>query len=162
MQTHFVKGYVLLLLCVPLSGCIEYGREGKFVSHGIDCKKATDGDWTLARKGVYNRFNVVHETRYQVSFAAQRVVSDTGSAFKNCRVYDRGNWQCDDVDGSSIVASGGKMQGTSCSKIFNSCSLEVNRLDRIMILVGDIEAAERLCKNHSKEFDMEKILGQYR
>ncbi len=54
------------------------------------------------------------------------------------------------------------MQGTSCSKIFNSCSLEVNRLNRIIILVGDIEAAERLCKNHSKGFDMEKILGQYR
>ena len=156
MQTHFVKGYVLLLLCVSISGCTEYGREGKFVSHWIACKKVTDGNWTLANK-YYNRFNVVHESRYQVSFATQRVVAGTIFALKNCTVYNRENWRCEDpVDGTKFLVSEGEMIGTNCT--YDSCSLEVDSLDRITILIGGIEVAERLCKRSSKFLDTMKPL----
>ncbi len=162
MQAHSVKGYVLLRLCVSLSACIEDGREGKFVSHWIACEKGADGSWTLAKKD-YNRLNVVYESRFQVSFAAQRVVAGTITALKNCTVYNRENWRCEDpVDGTKFFVSEGERLGTSC--ISDSCSLEVDSIDRIMILIGGTRVAERMCKNKSRFLDgmkdVMKLLNQ--
>lgn len=154
------RAILLVLLCVSLSGCTEYGLEGKFVRHWIGCKKGADGSWTLAEKDSYDRFNVVHEARYQVSFAGQRVVANTATAFKNCTVYNRGNWQCEDpADGTRYVVSGGEILGTFCIGIFG-CSLEVDSIDRITILIGGTKVAERLCKNSSRFLDGMKDLKQ--
>ena len=159
------RAILLVLLCVSLSGCTEYGLEGKFVRHWILCEKGADGSWALEEKDYYDRFNVVYESRYQVSFAGQRVVADTATAFKNCTVYNRGNWQCEDpADGTRYVVSGGEILGTFCIGMLDPCSLEVDSIDRIMILIGGTRVAERMCKNKSRFLDgmkdVMKLLNQ--
>jgi hypothetical protein len=141
-----------------LSACTDPEREGEFVSHWIDCKRSGDGTWEATNKDIKHRFNVVHKSRYQVSFTGQHVVSANGIALKDCVVFDRENWWCKNADGSALGVTEGTKQ-IACSKRFKSCSLPVSILDRLMILVVGLDMADSVCESASSQLDLSEIIG---
>jgi|SRR3989344_676692 len=104
-------------------------------------------------QSLFDRFDIVHESRYQVSFASQRVVSSTGMELKNCTVYDRNNWSCKNTDGSLLIVKDGKTPVTTCSKATGTCYLEANLFNRTVILVRGVKEADRLCGQWSEGFE---------
>jgi hypothetical protein len=148
LRVIFVAAAWLLAL-----GCSGFSdREGELVRHWITCLKSqSSGSWGATDK--YNRFSVVHDSRYQVSFASQRVVSSIGPLeFSKCVVYDRKNWTCQDFDGSTLIVEGGS-RGTNCSKATRACYLDVGLLQRAIILSRGVKAADHLCDTYSAAFE---------
>ena len=139
--------------CLLIYGCFNFGdREGELVRHWITCRKSEAGKWVSADRPFSNRFNIVHESRYQVSFASQRVISSTGLELKKCTVYDRKNWTCNDTDGRLFIVEGGK-RPLSCSKGSGLCFLEVNLISRATIVFRGLDEAERFCNLYSEAFE---------
>jgi hypothetical protein len=144
---------LLLLWGLVLFGCTNE-REGEFVTHWLACQKSEVGKWVSADRSLFNRFDIIHESRYQVSFASQRVVSSTGFELKNCTVYDRNNWDCKDIDGSLFVVKDGQGPLLNCGKATGLCFLRANFLNRASILLRGGEEADRLCSVFSEGFEM--------
>jgi len=142
----------LLLLGFAVAGC-DIDREGELVTHWIACQRSQNGDWTSADKDLFSRFGLVHESRYQVSFAGQRVVSAIGYDLKKCTVYDRRNWTCIANDGSSVVVKDGESR-ISCGRSTGLCFLDVGIISRTVIVLRGVEEADRLCKGYSDSFDI--------
>ncbi len=143
---------LLLSVCLVISGCSNE-REGELVGRWIACEKSETGKWVSSDKVLFDRFDIVHESRYQVSFSSQRVVSSTGIELRNCTVYDRNNWTCKDTDGSLLVVKDGKLPSTSCSKATGNCYLQANLFNRGIILVRGVKEADRLCGQWSEGFE---------
>lgn len=150
-MTVLLRRLVLASACLLMSACFS-DREGELVTHWIACQKSEAGKWVSADRSFSNRFNIVHESRYQVSFASQRVISSTGLEFKKCAVYDRRNWTCNDSDSSLFVVKDGG-RPLSCSKPSGLCFLEVRLISRAVIIFRGVDEAERLCNIYSEAFE---------
>jgi hypothetical protein len=151
-MAHWLKILLLGFVSLAVAGCDATfsDREGELVTHWIACQKSRGSEkWVALDK--YNRFSVVHTSRYQVSFASQRVVSSTGLEFKKCTVYNRKNWTCDDFDGSRLMIEDGS-KPMKCSKASGVCYTEVGRIFRAILLVRGVEAADSLCDSQSVAF----------
>lgn len=143
--------YMLLLFwCLVAAGCSN-DREGELVDHWIACQKSETGKW-VSVDSASTRFGIVRESRYQVSFANQRVVSSIGYALLNCTVYDRNNWTCDDINGLRKVVRGGEGPIDCGGEL---CFHHVNLFNRSVILLRGVKEAERLCGLFSEQFERE-------
>lgn len=172
-MTLWLRVLLFTFASLVISGCFN-DREGEFVTHWITCRESLPASggtglppgfrpglppgfrpvpkW-VADRSFSNRFDIVLDSRYQVSFASQRVVSSTGpSEFKKCTVYDRKNWTCEDFDGSLLAVKDGS-RPLSCSKASGLCFLEVTLISRAIILFRGVDEAERLCNLHSQAFE---------
>ena len=142
---------LLLICCYLVSGCTD-DRNGKFVTHWIACEKSGNGDWLVADREFYNRFNVIGKSEYQVSFDTQRVVTSRLSALKDCIVFDRKNWFCDGHTRlSNQVHDGNKMN--YCDSSPGYCFLHLGIFYRLYIYFGGVGQADRSCRVMSDTFD---------
>jgi len=140
--------------CLLIYGCFNFGdREGELVRHWITCQKSESGKWVSADRSFSNRFDIVHESRYQVSFASQRVISSVGVELRKCTVYNRRNWRCDDGVDNLYVVENGRTTLPICSKVSGTCSLQVSPISRAIIVLRGVNEAERLCNIYSGAFE---------
>lgn len=150
-----LQSLLLLSVCLVILGCSNE-REDEFVERWITCARSETGKWVSSGKALFGRFNIVHELRYRVSFSSQHVVSSTGTKLRECTVYDRNNWTCIDTDGSRLrVQDGKKFPAVSCDPATGKCILQVNLLNRVLILVLGILEADRLCDASASEMAVE-------
>ena len=156
-QTTVTK-LLLTAAFLMIAGCSS-DREGELVRHYISCEKSQAGKWVSPDRRIFNRLTIVHKSRYQVSFANQRVVASGALKLKKCTVYDVRNWRCNDTDGSPFdVVNGGKTF-YSCGRASRFCGLDVNFIKRAIIFIRGVDEAERLCNISSETFDLSRKLG---
>lgn len=144
-----------------MAGCSD--REGELVTHFITCRTSEGGTWVSADNPAVGP--MVIESKYQVSFASQRVVSATGRELQKCTVYDRRNWNCHDAGNLSITGPGSfaAKDGhllTNCSKVTGYCYLDVGLVSRAMIALRGHDEVSRLCGVNSRAFKLIQESGK--
>ena len=153
--------FLSFFLLMP--GCDSNDREGEIVTHYVSCQKMNFGEWASTDRSSLDRFNIVRNTRYQVSFSSERVVSEFRNLtnllppllklaeLTNCKVYDRKNWTCDSHYGGLVIVKNGNR--FSCSPD-GDCSIGVDLITRARILVFGVDEVERRCQESSVEFEV--------
>lgn len=155
-MTILRRGLLFFSTFLMLSGCLD--REGELVTHWIVCSKNESGKWVSPSHRVSSRFEIVTESRYQVSFLTQRVVSSTGIELKKCTVYDIKNWTCEDIDGSLFIVTNGE-KALSCGG--GACYLSVGLIPRVKTILGGTKEIERICNDYSFVFEAHQKRKQW-